>query len=527
MNTPTTPSPALSVDRSSPDRAILAWLDRRRGYLFAGIALLYAVGFSTYWRIGPDSALYMVIGRHLAEGNGYTYAGQHHTLVYPMLPWLLAGIWRLFGESIAAANAAMWLLVVGGLAFWYRALALRFGRPTAVASIVMVALAEVVFRYAFQILTEPLFFFGVGAVMAAYEGLRADEPHRRSIVLNFLLLAGGLFVVIAARPTMYGLVGALGVAGAWHAAFGPRRLVHVGIIVATCACLLVFVSVDPRRVAPASAVTGSTNYEAAAASTLANPSRIAGHVLTESLPMWFDAHACEALLGIELGVPLSWVVGLAAMVIGVWAFRWRVLWGAYFGLTAAMMLAFDPVVRYFMPIIPFIAPGWLLFACWLLRRRGPYLHWLAVALLLLWVVPNAARVVGFVVDQRRGSFIEHSRDGLYAPFGELAARQRSRLEADAVVVTPHGRESAWLFDRDTVDSERVAEGLDRREFERLAGGERPVYVVAPLPDKTAELLRERFDLSGPMDAAGDLRLRRAVTSGSGDAPGPSTRQTGD
>src|SRR5687768_7006933 len=86
------PDPPLSA-------RLMAWADRNRWWLFAGVALLYLAGFNGQWRVSPDSALYASLGRNLAEGRGYTYQGEHHKWVEPALPYLIAGSFRVFGPD--------------------------------------------------------------------------------------------------------------------------------------------------------------------------------------------------------------------------------------------------------------------------------------------------------------------------------------------------------------------------------------------------------------------------------------------
>src|SRR5687767_10685586 len=62
---------------------LLSWADRYRRWIFAGLALLYVAGFNAQWRLEPDSALYLTIGRNLAERKGYTFHGKSHRLAYP------------------------------------------------------------------------------------------------------------------------------------------------------------------------------------------------------------------------------------------------------------------------------------------------------------------------------------------------------------------------------------------------------------------------------------------------------------
>src|SRR5688500_17838412 len=76
---PLSPGPARACDR------VLSFVDRHRYKLFLALAALYLLGFNGQWRPEPDSALYLVIGRNIALGEGYTYHGVSHRLVFPGL----------------------------------------------------------------------------------------------------------------------------------------------------------------------------------------------------------------------------------------------------------------------------------------------------------------------------------------------------------------------------------------------------------------------------------------------------------
>ena len=43
----------------------------------------------------------------LVHGDGYTYHGQSHRLVFPGLPWLFAGLFKLFGTDSPLADAEL------------------------------------------------------------------------------------------------------------------------------------------------------------------------------------------------------------------------------------------------------------------------------------------------------------------------------------------------------------------------------------------------------------------------------------
>lgn len=478
------PSTPLTAD-AMPATALLAWLDRQRWWLFSVMGLFYLSGFNLLWRVGSDSALYMTLARNLSEGEGYTFGGEPHTLVHPLLPWLLAGLWRVTGVSFAVANAMMWLLTTGGLALWYRALGLRLGRPRAVAIVLMVAVAHAVFRYTFQILTDPLFFFGVAAVMAAYEGTRQQGVGRGRVAGELMFFAGGMFVVVASRPFMWAMVGAVACVGLWHVGFGPKRWVHGVLLILTGMVLGLFRMIDPRR---NTVGTKPVGYEQGMTEQLFDPGAFWTNLRHDALPTWFDSHACEATLGIELGLPLNVVMGLVVLAMGLWVFRLRGLWGTFFLMTVGVMFVHTPVVRYFMPLIPILAVGWFLAAERLLRTPRWYWHWAAVAMLLLWVGPNLGRDIGFVIKQRATPFYEHYEDGMYQRLMTLADRQRDTLDADAVIVGEHARKLTWYFDRTAVDATHLVHGRHPTPLGRYVAEGRPIYLLAPVEDRAlAEL----------------------------------------
>jgi hypothetical protein len=91
----------------------LQWVDRYRWVLIAAIAILYAIGFTDQWRIGPDSAQHLVFARSLSENQGLAQTELIHEALSPGLAHLLAEVFRLSrSTSFAAANLLM--LSLGG-----------------------------------------------------------------------------------------------------------------------------------------------------------------------------------------------------------------------------------------------------------------------------------------------------------------------------------------------------------------------------------------------------------------------------
>ena len=66
----------------------------RRVLVWSLIVVVYLIGVCPAWWPTSDSALYLSLSHSLAEGRGFVYNGQPHTLVTPGLPLALAGLER-------------------------------------------------------------------------------------------------------------------------------------------------------------------------------------------------------------------------------------------------------------------------------------------------------------------------------------------------------------------------------------------------------------------------------------------------
>ena len=83
-----------------------AWVDRtgifcrRRLLAWSLIVVVYLIGVCPAWWPTSDSALYLSLSRSLAEGRGFVYNGQTHTLVTPGCRWCWRGWSGRLGPGI-------------------------------------------------------------------------------------------------------------------------------------------------------------------------------------------------------------------------------------------------------------------------------------------------------------------------------------------------------------------------------------------------------------------------------------------
>ena len=117
-------------------------------------AAIYALGVAAHWSPGPDSALYLSLGRNVAAGNGYVTNGQTNTDVAPGLPWLYAAVFRLAGENYLAFNALAAALAFGALVVCYHLFRQINSPRMALTVVVCCAGSSFYYKYANRLLTD-------------------------------------------------------------------------------------------------------------------------------------------------------------------------------------------------------------------------------------------------------------------------------------------------------------------------------------------------------------------------------------
>jgi len=519
------------VRLSTPDR-VLAWADSHRRKLLAVVILLYALGFNGQWRMEPDSALYLTIGRNLAEGRGYTYHGAHHHLAYPGLPWLFAATFKVFGvDTLLPAHVIILLCGAAALALTYRLFYLHAGRPTAVLMTVALALSRTFYRYCFELLSDVPFLVGVMAFLVGYEAIffrRYDrdvregtpDPRGKPSPWDWALLFGGLALAMVMRPTMWALllaiVGAVAVSllrGLFRRPLRKGRLaVGCALLAAAVAAGGVFYSLDPRRTGPAES-TG--DYEIAFLDALTRGMHgLLGKALHTNLPALLHPSASEAVLGVDAGhldvgrhaVSMSALPSILVIAVGALLFRRRLLWGIWVAVTLLMMLLTVVHVRYFLQVLPV-----LLYACWLavvwVYRRGATAganaslgpvrtrsaRWARRGVMVVAAAVvglNLLRVGSLIAEQRRTPFVARYRDGKYAATPGVAAVLRAETPEGAWVLVPqkYGRILTYLSGRYAVEPGAAT---------LLDPAEQPVYVVEPMDEAGKAWMDQKALADGP------------------------------
>jgi hypothetical protein len=488
-------------DSFAPAARLLTWCDRNRRWLFAAVLVLYAAAFTGRWRINPDSAIYMSLGRSMAEGLGYVYNGEHHTRYEPGLPVVIAASYRIFGEDNYAPILVFELACgLASILLTYRLMLRHAGRPTAVLVTLGFAICETCYRYGFQVVTDTPFVVAVMLYLLAYELLVAPRDasgvRNRARSLGWVMIPLATFFMTAFRPTALTFVGAVGIACAWQLYRGPNRGRHVLIGVLTLAAFLSFRFADPRRSTAGAEVKREQRLK-----TLLTEQRsyFIPRVARESLD-FVEEVVPKAIFGTVFAPGLNTVISLAVIAAGISLFRIRPLWGAWCLGTFAQSMVWLPRERYLLPILPLVTYG-----LWRgvvgLAARGTPGRVAACVVGGAFVVLNVGYDVHYVFEQHR---VGVSKSGA-ADAGEGATLEMAKHLAQVVGVG----DIAFATDHDELSyfSRRQVEGTPwssrwpptRREldefFDRYRAWPGSIYVV--LPDlKSETALKDTIDRIG-------------------------------
>jgi hypothetical protein len=418
---------------STPADALLRWIDRRRLLLALLLAASLLLAFNGRWRIGPDASLYVSLGRGIAAGQGYHSAGWRRGNAHFGLPYLLAINFRLFGpQTFWPAVAMIFAMGAAALACVYGLMRIRLPRPLALAVTLLTGGCFTFAAHLYELLTDTPGFLGIMAALWAFEALTHGPPAtpgRRAAWLA--LLVAGLWLGATMRPVAWALMAAMAavaVAGALrNPAWRWRALATVTLI---AAALLLFYLVDPRRGPSAEA------HEAWLRKVLlVKPGETLRTIWSHTLGMILGPTTTEAWFAFAPGALLSHALAVVLLAAALSAARHNPLWILWIAGNIVMLLIYpEPQTRYLLPILPFIALGFLRIVLALGRLPSRNLATAGMAACLAaWALPNAARLAGLVYRQHAADVaaIDHGR---YVPFRQLAENLQNLLPPDAVVV---------------------------------------------------------------------------------------------
>lgn len=522
------------TDQAELSEWLLGLYDRYRWWFLGAMALIYLMAFNGQWRLEPDSALYLTIGRNLAEGQGYTYHEQINQVAYPGLPYLWAIVFKLFGTNrLWPAQCVMLLIGFVSLGLWYRLVRIHAGRAMAVLMTCMVGMTETVFRYAFELRNDLPFLMGILAFLVGYEGLRrqadpVDRLSRRAwpVWVNLIVLVSGLAVAVVMRPAMWALLGAVVLTAIWAVSRQRQgRWGRLVILLLAIGIVVAFYRFDPRRHSGSGAMGAYEESLVESATDRLMPTLQLA--VQENLPKFFSSLVTDAAFGTSLGANwLNVIVALVVLGSGVALMRRRPLWGLLVAFTVAMIVVVPrPQARYLLAVLPLLAYGWWRMMVKVERKLPRPWGRLAFGVLLaLWVLPNLGKVFEMVYEQRRMPFLAHYKNGQFLHVGELADAVRNDVPDPVPVVAPMrmGRILTYLSHRRIVEA---------REFSFYEAWPAQFFVILPPAADEMDLpqLIEKhgITLSPSLSTVKQGKNRADWTLHSATAArGPSTRDAG-
>ena len=475
---------------------MLQFADRHRVKLFAILFVIYLLGFNGQWRLEPDSALYLTLGRNVARGDGFTYQDIPHRLAFPGLPRLFAGVFMLFHSDKTLPPLVLMLLIgFGTLALTYRLFFLYADRPTAVLLTFGVGISRLFYRYCFELLSDMPFLLGVMAFLVGFEAVfyrsDPDNPDQPAKVAwyDWCFLIGGFFIAVVMRPTMWALCIAAFLALAWAAIRGPHRtrpLIVCGIM--SSAVLLFYLKI--RHIDNSSL----GQYEESFNSHFSHFGALIHTMFVEYAPRLFEATLSQALFGTRLGPGLNTVAGIVILALSVSLLWIRPLWGLWVGMTVAVVLvAIKPLDRYFLEVLPLLVFAWWNGLRWLERHfQGKWTSTVFITLFLLGATTNLLRVSEFILEQRRLPFLDYYKEGRFASIDKVTKMLKHRVQPDEWVIAPPkiARILTFLTDRHIVEP--------TPEYKWLEPNYQTVYILEPLEDPARQWLELKQAHLGPV-----------------------------
>jgi hypothetical protein len=175
------------------------------GLVVAGLIL---VQVQPCWRVTPDSAVYIELGRNLASGRGYIYNEEPFYGYPPVFPALLAVAISLFGDTYLVMRALMAVLALAFLGVSWLLLRRYVGWRVALFLVWLYGLGPGPRPVRFILSDIPGALFAVLALLALLRFEQTD--HRRGRFGGAALLAAGAtLLAVATRLANLTVVGAV------------------------------------------------------------------------------------------------------------------------------------------------------------------------------------------------------------------------------------------------------------------------------------------------------------------------------
>ena len=465
---PSLPDPGWLTAPSTP---FTRWLVRWRLVFFGLIGLLIVLPFNAQWRLGLDSSIYRGVAENIASGNGYVFAGRPQTLVYPGLPYLLAGFEKLWPSSVVAPLVLNNILALLTLWVIYRLILTRYPVWIAVVVTCGVGINIMFVQQAQELMTDLPFLFATMVALLGWERLGIATTLQRRVTSSIFMVFG-LFMAATLRPTFFVIAAAFVLVALYRMARYRERRWLISLCVMT-GVMLAFALIDPR-------VRGMNPFRGGYEQQFINGIATLSQRLNENAGRLFTHELTEAFCNEPL-----WYFGLpfALLLLGGAALltRRQPLWGLQVFILTGVMLVMSDVPRYYVMVLPQLWLGFVLVLLWLTQKSPLWARdWTLFTLISFVNCFNLGGHLGLWREQHIGEFVDSYRNGDCKPLIELAGVIHDRVAPGEVVIAPQAQLVAFLSKRDVLGSKMLEfDTAPMNKYPKLIQSAGPKYVVGP------------------------------------------------
>jgi 4-amino-4-deoxy-L-arabinose transferase-like glycosyltransferase len=397
-------------------------LGRAKRYAIAIIVAWFAIAISPSWLPTPDSALYLMLGRSVAQGHGYTLDGHPHAYVPPGFPYMLAALERVGLGSMLCLNIAMALIGVASVWMSYLLVSQLASRPVALLVACLLGCNSLLHvMSALQLSDMPFTLLVLAGLYGFVRGLRGD---RWALELGTLAILGSCWIRVAG--VSLSVACAVGLVLQPRATSRLRLAGNVAALLLGVAATLGLYYAQYQNTLRAEHSLPPASYMAGVQALLAQPF---GALIKRTLGNVFESAAeiPRFLMGLQGNPVLALAVCLVPAVVGI-ARRLRhrefLIALAVAGYAAGIVMNLPAGARYLLPVAPLLILYYLEGLTILLDWRPRVRRW-APQLLVLFV----AVFVAF--NGVKGAYVMHKNVNQIAATREAIATCAEWLHENA------------------------------------------------------------------------------------------------